>query len=629
MNWLPLKVISTLCAVAFIAGCGGAGGAGSDSSDSPPKSVTLESSATSVQSDNSDSVTVTATVLDKNNVVVPGATVQFKTSSGQIIAGSSQTDANGEVSATFKSGSVDLSNRTVTVSASVPDTSAKGSIPIQVEGSTLTLSTSVAAPAAGVVVPITATARAVSTAAANQNLRFSISSTSTGSGSLSATSAKTDVNGIATVNFTGTVAGTVNVLVEWLDGDNNPTASATQSFNVQGSGAAFQVNTPTGSPVNVTLGGSQTVSLTVPSSINGVAVGSVRYATTLGTWEANGAKTLIVNAPAATDTQVFKAGSSAGTATIQIDVFSSADGVGSVLASAKLIFSLSATASAAASIDLQSSVSVLAPSSGGSTSTANLIATVRDASLNAVAGAPVLFELVNPTGSGETIDPVVVTTNASGVATSVFTAGTSTIQTSLIRASVVGNGAVTPDTLNITVGGTVGSVAIGTSTEIAENDSKTAYMYPVTVMVTDSNGNAVSGATVSLSLWGIYYHKGTRAGTSPCVAVYSSTHPNEDVNENLTLDPGEDIDGPFGVPDGSLWPPSSAAGSVPATVVTGADGTATFDWTYLKQYASWVTVRLRAKALVQGSEATTSANLLLTPSKQDVDGCFLPSSPFN
>jgi len=344
-----------------------------------------------------------------------------------------------------------------------------------------------------------------------------------------------------------------------------------------------------------------------------------------------------VNSPGATDTQVFVAGSNAGNATIQIDVYSGTDGAGSLLASAKLTFTLSASAATAASIDLQSNVSVLAPSSGGNTSTANLIATVRDASLNAVAGAAVLFELVNPTGSGENIDPVVVTTNSSGVATSVFTAGTSTIQTSEIRASVVGNPAVTPDTINITVGGTVGSVAIGGSTEIGENDSKTAYVYPVTVMVADSNGNAVSGATVSLSLWGLQYIKGVRAATSPCVAIPSTVHDNEDGDENLILDPGEDIDGPGGLgktgdigdPDGSLWPPSSAVGSVPATVVTGEDGTATFNWVYLKQYANWIVARLRAKVLVQGSEATTSANLVTGASVTDINGCFLPNSPFN
>ena len=191
-----------------------------------------------------------------------------------------------------------------------------------------------------------------------------------------------------------------------------------------------------------------------------------------------------------------------------------------------------------------------------------------------------------------------------------------------------------PKTTNITVGGTAGSVAIGTSSVIGENLSKTAYQLPVTVMVTDSNGNAVSGAEVSLKIWGQTYYKGTRAALTPCVAIRTFSNDNEDLNENFTLDPGEDVDGPgnqagLGTADGALWPPSPAAGSLPPPVTTGTDGTATFNWTYLKQYASWITARLRASVVVQGSEATTTTAITLVPSKEDVDACVLSASPFN
>jgi len=119
-----------------------------------------------------------------------------------------------------------------------------------------------------------------------------------------------------------------------------------------------------------------------------------------------------------------------------------------------------------------------------------------------------------------------------------------------------------------------------------------------------------------------------------CPANVTYSHANEDVNEDLILNPGEDVDGPgnligLGVPDGALWPPSPAAGSVPQTVTTGSDGTATFNWIYLKQYANWVTARLRASVIVQGSEATTTTLLTLAPSQPDVEACVLPNSPFN
>lgn len=644
MKMLPNRILFgsmfALLLATLVAGCGGGGAGGGDGdgdgggSTSTANSIALAASSTSVQSDNSDSITITATVLDDNNLVMSNQPVQFRASTGVVIASGSSTDSNGRVTATFSSGTLDRTNRTATITVTATGSTASGTIPIQITGSALTVSAPSTSPTAGTAVTITATAKAVGTNAANQTLRFSIAPSSVGSGTLSATSATTNASGVASVNFTGTAAGTVNVLVEWLDGTGVATATATQSFNVQASGSAFQVTTPSSSPWPVTLATSQSVVVAVPATINGTAVGSLRYATTLGTWQGSAAKTLMVNGPGASDAQIFLAGSFAGNANIQIDAFSGANATGTLLATAKLVFALSASAASAQSISLQSNVYSLAPSSGGTTSTATLTATVRDAANNAVGGASVLFELVNPSGSGEQIDPVVVSTNSSGVAQSTFTAGTATNQMSQIRASVVGS-AITPSTINITVGGTVGSIAIGTSTTISANDSNTGYKLPVTVMVTDSNGNAVSGATVSLSLWPSFYHKGNRPTvSSKCPANVTFTNVNEDLNENLIKDPGEDVDGPGNMTglasaDGALWPPSSAAGSVPATVITGVDGTATFDWVYLKQYADWITARLRAKALVQGSEATTTSYIGLAPSKADVDACVLPASPFN
>jgi hypothetical protein len=641
--------ITTMCSMKWIngllmagmivlAGCGGGGAGGSSGgSTSTASTVTLTSVDSSggvdnaIATDNSDTVTITALVQDDNNVGMSGQTVQFSTSSGLIVSSTTTTDDNGEITATFRSGTADLTNRTAIITASVTGTSATGSLPIQIAGSTLTASSSSSSVAVGTPVTLTATTLVANSAVAvGQTVRFSIASSSLGGGTLSQTSQTTDGNGTASISFTGTAAGQVNILIEWLDGSGNVSISTTHVFTVQATGAAFEITTPASSPWPVTLAGSQAITVSTPATINGVAVANIRYATTLGTWNGGVSKTVTVARTAATDSQTFTAGASAGNATIQVD---SLDGSGVVLATAKRIFALSATAASANSIDLQSNVTVLSPSSGGSSSTATLSARVLDNANNAVGGASVLFELVNPTGSGEQIDPVVVSTDSNGFARSVFTAGSvSTQQTSQIRASVVGT-AIT-DSLNITVGGTAGSVAIGTSTTITSVSSDTAYELPVTVMVTDSNGVAVNGATVSLSIWGVTYSKGTRpvadiGGTVGCHASLSDTDANEDVNENLILDAGEDVDGPSGTADGALWPPSPAAGSVPATVVTGSNGTATFNWTYLKQYADWVTARIRATVVVQGTEATTTTTQILSASQPDIEDCVLPVSPFN
>ena len=78
-----------------------------------------------------------------------------------------------------------------------------------------------------------------------------------------------------------------------------------------------------------------------------------------------------------------------------------------------------------------------------------------------------------------------------------------------------------------------------------------------------------------------------------------------------------------------LTPPNSSAGVLPTTVTTDSSGIASFNLTYLKQSAAWVTVRVRAKAYVQGSESTSSFTFTLPVEQTDVTSCSLPDSPFN
>lgn len=601
-------------------------------------SISLSTSATSVKSDNSNSATITITALDTNNASLSGQTINLTASSGQLSSATATTGTNGSTTVTFSGGTAGL-NKTATITASIGGVS--NSIPIQITGSTLNLSTLAANVAAGTPTDVTVVAKnAAGGVLSGQTMRFSIAASSTGSGTLSATSATTSATGTASVNLTGTAAGAVNVLVEWLDATGAVTASATQAYTITGAGGAFQITTPATSPFAVTIGVNQNVIVNVPATVS-----KIRYATTLGSWQANGLKVLTVNNPGTgSDTQVFVPGISAGNASVQVDAL---DAAGAISASAKITLAISATATSAASVKLQPSTSVLQPSSGSNLSTATLTATVMDATNNPVGGASVLFELVNSTGTGETISPVVVTTNATaplGIAQSTFTAGTtSTTQGAQIKASVIGAASSVAATTNITVGGTAGSIAIGVSTTMTAVNSNTAYSVPVSVMVTDSNGNAVPGATVSLSIWPVYYYKGTR--NASCGPIYLSSgavpvaFPNEDRNENLLVDPGEDIDGPGGAilaapfrgtPDGKLWPIPSAAGSIPATVTTAADGTATFNWVYLKQYANWVDARIRATTLVQGSQSTSSLIVNLIPLASDVvSPCALPPSPYN
>ena len=141
-----------------------------------------------------------------------------------------------------------------------------------------------------------------------------------------------------------------------------------------------------------------------------------------------------------------------------------------------------------------------------------------------------------------------------------------------VNAEIVGMGIT--DSVNIVIGGASGSITIGTGTEITILDA-TTYSFPVSVLVADSNGNPVTGAIVSLNLWpvrywaGVWYDEDIDPQKFRYVTYSTGNWVNEDVNENMVLDPGEDKNG-----DGKLTPPSSTAGSVPITVTTGQNGTA-------------------------------------------------------
>lgn len=644
MRLINLNISSALIALislaAFtISGCGGhAVSPTTASTDSTASSIQLSSSATSVNSDGSSAVTITATVLSANNAVLADQIVDFSSTTGLLGTASGITNASGQASFTFAAGSSGT-NRTATITATVNGTAISGSLPIQITGSTLTATSAASAAPAGTSVSLSIVAKnSGGMGVANQPLRFSIASTSTGSGTLSTVSGTTDSTGSASLSLTGTAAGVVDVLVEWLDSTGTSvTASTTKSITINPVGGAFSVTEPASSPFAVFIGANQTVSVSVPATIGTTPITHIRYATTLGTWLGNGSNVLTVARTAATDSQTFVPGNSAGNANVQIDAL---DSSGNVLTSASFVFSITSPSVNAATITLQSNVSVLQPSSGSNLSTATLTAIVRDASNNPVGGAPVLFELVNSSGSGESLNPVVVTTDSTsttttqmGRATTTFTAGTSTNQYAAVKATVVGTSI--SNTTPLTVGGTAGSIALGSGTKLSIVNSDTAYQLPVTVMVTDSNGNAVSGAVVSISIWPVRYYKGERVND----CSYTSIGPfsNEDTNENLILDAGEDVDSAGGYPsttvngpDGSLWPVPSSAGSVPSTVTTAVDGTATFNWIYLKQYANWLRVRIRATTQVQGSSSTSSLELPLVAAAVDATTpCQLPNSPFN
>ncbi len=167
-----------------------------------PASLSLAISKTSVKSDNSDSSTVTATVLDSDKAVIEGATIAFMASGGQLSKASAVTDANGRATTVFSSGTTDRSNRIVTITATVTGLGPQ-EIPIQIVGSTLSVSTDASTlPVNGSVALLTITGRDAGNNAV-YNTPITLSQSGTGTVTLSPLSGNTNVAGQMVVSVTG------------------------------------------------------------------------------------------------------------------------------------------------------------------------------------------------------------------------------------------------------------------------------------------------------------------------------------------------------------------------------------------------------------------------------------------
>ena len=173
---------------------------------------------------------------------------------------------------------------------------------------------------------------------------------------------------------------------------------------------------------------------------------SVTFVSTLGTWDGTG-NSVITKAVVNGTVTANLTSTLAGVANIQVYDTQRQ----STLSSSRVV-SYTAAAASAYKVTLQSSPSVVAPTSGGNSGLSTLVATVTDAAGNPVGGASVAFSILNPTGGGETINPAVIltasiasSTTTLGQAQATFTAGSlpSGATGVQVRAKVVGTAIAT------------------------------------------------------------------------------------------------------------------------------------------------------------------------------------------
>jgi hypothetical protein len=636
-----LAAILILALTSLLAGCSGGDVTASANTTTESTSsstvssdgtiIYLDTSQNSIITDRTDKATITATVV-KNNVSQANVPITFKTTAGllnnpNIVT----TDANGKAEIILESGPRAI-NQVATVEAST-NSGASSTIPVQITGNKLELTLSQS--------QITIGKHEHLKSAIKNAIPLGISATSvtffveSGSDLISLPNfSTTDYEGVADIEVWGLKPGTATIVAYSM--------GATARIKVNISDLAFEIVSPVppeetpDAPID--LANNNTLQFTVRAP---APTTKVIFHTSIGVWnsKSNEEEVSVVDGFA---TATLTSPSSAGTASVTVY-----DKDRPTTQDAQQV-NIFAPANEAYYVTLQTSQANVAITPVDATSKNSVTLTAKVLNINnyPVGGGVVNFTLSNITGGGENLSSSMVVTNSFGVATCTFYSGSLGSSGTGVRITATVPTSGKSDNIDITIRDLAGSVVIGRASKMVSSLDETAYTQKITAQVSDANGNSVSGAIVSLNLWPVYYFLGAEVidpGTNSCTGYYTNSWPipcsgigaikNEDLNKNMTLDSGEDV-GPFDMtrgimfPDGFLTPANSSAGSVPATVITDANGTATFDFTYLKRYAMWVAVELTATVKVQGTETQGKMLWRLDALQVDIDGCDLFSSPF-
>ncbi len=560
LSWLGVLLMT-----AVLSACGGSGaGAGGSSVTATTKAAALSmlTSESSLDSDGRTSADISAVVKTANNVALSGQAVQFSTTDpgATLVVMSGVTDASGR--ATARLSITDKTVRTVVVTATSGEIVGTISIPV--------VGTSVSISGSNNIVFNSPTQYSVSVRDSGGSAISGavVSMASAAGNTVSPATATTDALGQARFDVTGTVSGS-DTLTATAQG-----VSATFAASVSGTLLAFtdpnlnqeiEVNTPTNVTVQFAQNGTPMAGQTIQfSATRGSFVGSNTAVT-----DGSGVATVQVQSASSGFSTLTATSPGGVTSTRQIEFVSSLHNKISVQPSPAVV---------GANID----------SSG--TNASQLIAVVKDANDNPVKGVRVDFSLVSDPSNGR-IEPSFGITDSFGTATASFIAGpnpTGPDQVS-VQAAVAAAPTISTTT-TLTVSELELSVEMATGNKIESADNNTTYEMPWSAFVTDSSGNPVPNATVTVAIEPRRFRKGQWVvGVDSWVQNINITCPNEDTNLNRTLDAGEDTDG-----DGQLEPGAQALTFVTSEGgVTGTDGIATILVKYGQSAAVWTEARLR------------------------------------
>lgn len=587
-----IKGMAAVLASAVLAACGGGKGTPTTDPGTPtePTAATVEVIASSNRVNTAgDAVTITAIVKDAGNASLADTPVTFSTNTGTISSAAAQTDSAGVATASFSAGG-DKSNRPATITVTAGG--ASGSVTLPIEGTTLVYSgPTTLSLGANADLSIKAT-----DSAGNAIANAAIDLASSLNNALSATTATTDSQGQVVVTYTATNSGTDSFSFTGLGATPAPVSIAI-------SGEDFTFVSPAAS-TRVPVGTVQT--LQVRYREDGVPqVGrTVNFAATSGTLSASSA---VTNAQGIASVTISS--NSASPSTVQATLVG-----GTAQATLPLFF----VATTPSRLVLQVTPAAIGPNTGGSTTNqAQVLAKVTDANGNPVPGLTVNFSRDADPSGGNLQQPSAVS-DINGQASVQYIAGAqSTASNGVVLRGTVSGTSVT-GTTNLTVSQSALFIALGTGNTIQNLDEET-YKKDWVAYVTDANGVAVSGVTLTIKALPLTYLKGSLAFADPPGAwVYAGTPtecPSEDANQNGVLDASED-DGVSGAGnvidngDGKLWP-GNVISVTPGSIQTDSDGRAKISLIYAESYVPWVTLRLTVTAVVSGTESRGEAEFLV------------------
>ena len=608
--------------VGILAGCGG--GADLPTAPATPPatpvptaaSIQLLVSSPQMASSGGNTVDLTAIVLSATRQTVGDRTVTFSAGTDATayvdnISEGGVSDTNGIVTARLNLGG-DKVNRTITLTAAADSVTATNSV--DVTGTTVTISGN-SSLAFGAATTLTLAVRD-SIGNALKNTTVSVSSKTGNTIDLTPATGITNSSGQISATVTATAAGD-DVISASAAG-----ASAAQTLTISADSFAFTTpaKNPDGSAPQIDLGAAGAVSINWTREGLAEVGQQVTFSASRGTVAGGN--------PATTDAAGDTPGVTVSSTTAGPAIITASGPGGTPAATLDVIFVATSAASATVQA-IPGTVQVTTGSPSQSNNSSTITVQVRDAANNLVKDAGVSFTITSDnTGGGLTSSTGL--TDISGSASVTYIAGgTSSGQNEVIISATVtairGVPLAAPviGTTTLTEAGQSLQVRLGTdntvgTTPLPQNANVKTYV----AIVTDAAGNPVVNTTVQFALRPSRYRKGFFVPDPTgifWVQNITATCPNEDLNFNGIMDPGENlVVWPAGTPVPNPLLPGAVA-SVSATAVTDTGGAATATLTYAKSYSLWTEVTLEARTSVTTNDPPTQQTFFLPGVATDYD----------